>query len=148
MISGVCGGLAAYFEIDPIIVRVVAVLSVFASGLGILAYLILWIAVPLEGSEAGEPGSTVRENTEDIRQTANELGREIRSTLAGGKEQDMDETARRSARRRGWLGVAVVIIGVLILLANLNILWWFHWGIFWSAVVILIGMLIIASARR
>ena len=52
MIAGVCGGLAEYFDIDPTIVRVVAVLSVFVSGLGILAYIILAIVVPSESSKA------------------------------------------------------------------------------------------------
>jgi phage shock protein C len=49
MIWGVCGGLAKYFAIDPVIVRVLAVVSIFISGLGILAYIILAIAVPVEG---------------------------------------------------------------------------------------------------
>lgn len=32
MIWGVCGGLAKYFDIDPTIVRVIAVLLIFANG--------------------------------------------------------------------------------------------------------------------
>lgn len=46
---GVCGGLAKYFNIDPVIIRVLAVVSIFISGLGILAYIIMAIVVPLEG---------------------------------------------------------------------------------------------------
>jgi len=48
MIWGVCGGLAEYFNIDPTIVRIIAVLLIFANGLGILAYLLMAIVVPLE----------------------------------------------------------------------------------------------------
>ncbi|MEW6050854.1 MAG: PspC domain-containing protein [Candidatus Zixiibacteriota bacterium] len=44
-IGGVCGGLAEYFNIDPSIVRIIAVLLVFAHGIGLLAYLISWIAI-------------------------------------------------------------------------------------------------------
>ncbi|MDQ7798960.1 MAG: PspC domain-containing protein [Candidatus Edwardsbacteria bacterium] len=45
MLGGVCGGLGEYFDIDPTIVRLVAV--VFAlSGAGILAYIIAWIIIP------------------------------------------------------------------------------------------------------
>ena len=61
MIWGVCGGLAKYFDIDPTIVRIIAVLLIFANGLGILAYIILAIVVPLEGSRATEPKETVQE---------------------------------------------------------------------------------------
>ncbi len=48
-IWGVCGGLAKYFNIDPVIIRVLAVVSIFISGLGIVAYIIMAIIVPLEG---------------------------------------------------------------------------------------------------
>ena len=48
IIWGVCGGLADYFGIDPVIVRVVFVLLIFANGLGILAYIILAIVIPAE----------------------------------------------------------------------------------------------------
>ncbi|NLV72508.1 MAG: PspC domain-containing protein [Actinobacteria bacterium] len=52
MIGGVCGGLAAYFDIDPTIIRVLWVVVTLMGGAGILAYLILWVVVPLES-----PGS-------------------------------------------------------------------------------------------
>ena len=45
MIWGVCGGLVKYFNIDSTIVRVIAVLSIFLNGLGILAYIILAIVI-------------------------------------------------------------------------------------------------------
>ena len=42
MVAGVCGGLAEYFAIDPVIVRLIFVLAViFGAGSGILAYIIL-----------------------------------------------------------------------------------------------------------
>jgi phage shock protein C len=47
-IWGVCAGLAKYFDIDPTIVRVLAILSIFISGIGIIAYGIMTIIVPLE----------------------------------------------------------------------------------------------------
>lgn len=46
VLAGVCGGLGTYFKIDPVIVRIIFVLIFFANGVGLLAYLILWIAVP------------------------------------------------------------------------------------------------------
>jgi len=45
-IAGVCGGLAEYFDIDPTIVRLAAVILTLAGGSGILAYIIFWIVVP------------------------------------------------------------------------------------------------------
>lgn len=46
MICGVCGGIAEYFNMDPSIVRVIAVLVVAFAGTGILAYLILALILP------------------------------------------------------------------------------------------------------
>ncbi len=46
MIAGVCGGIAEYFGIDPVIVRIVAVVLLVAGTAGFWAYIILWIVVP------------------------------------------------------------------------------------------------------
>ena len=46
-IAGVCGGLADYFDIDPMIVRILWVVLVVCGGTGLLAYIILWIVLPL-----------------------------------------------------------------------------------------------------
>lgn len=47
-IFGVCGGLAQYFNVDPVIIRVIAIVSIFFSGAGIIAYVVLALVVPLE----------------------------------------------------------------------------------------------------
>ncbi|MGB9634127.1 MAG: PspC domain-containing protein [Chloroflexaceae bacterium] len=46
MVAGVCGGLAEYFNIDPVIVRLIFVVVTLTSGLGLPAYLILWVVMP------------------------------------------------------------------------------------------------------
>ena len=48
MIWGVCGGLAKYFNIDPTIVRIIAVASLFVGTLGFWIYIIMAIVVPVE----------------------------------------------------------------------------------------------------
>ncbi|MBI2608111.1 MAG: PspC domain-containing protein [Deltaproteobacteria bacterium] len=51
IIAGVCGGLGEYFELDPVIFRLGFVfLAITSFGWGILIYIILWIAVPLQKS--------------------------------------------------------------------------------------------------
>ncbi|MEN8192996.1 MAG: PspC domain-containing protein [Bacteroidota bacterium] len=46
--GGVAGGLGEYLNIDPVIIRVIFVVSIFLDGIGILLYIILWIVVPEE----------------------------------------------------------------------------------------------------
>lgn len=50
VIGGVCGGLANYFGTDPVIIRVIFAVIALAFGTGLLAYIILWIAVPSSAS--------------------------------------------------------------------------------------------------
>lgn len=47
-VGGVCGGLGAYFGLDPIFFRVGFILAVLIYGPGVLAYGILWLLMPSE----------------------------------------------------------------------------------------------------
>ena len=48
MLCGVCAGLADYFDIDPTIVRLGWLVSIFCFGGGVLAYIIAAIVIPNE----------------------------------------------------------------------------------------------------
>jgi phage shock protein C len=51
-IAGVCGGIAEYFNIDPTIVRIIAVILLLPGGLpGFIPYVIMWIVVPEKPSQ-------------------------------------------------------------------------------------------------
>lgn len=52
IIAGVCSGIAAYFGIDPVFIRILFALSVFAGGFGFVAYILLWVIVPEAKSRA------------------------------------------------------------------------------------------------
>jgi len=55
VIAGVCGGLARYLNVDPVIVRVAAVALVFAGGAGLLLYAAAFLLVPNEGEDGAPP---------------------------------------------------------------------------------------------
>lgn len=46
MLAGVAGGVAAYFDMDPTLVRLIFVLLAAAGGPGVLIYLVMWLIVP------------------------------------------------------------------------------------------------------
>ncbi len=46
--AGVCGGLAEYFAIDPLLVRLIFVILALAGGGGVLIYILLWIVTPVK----------------------------------------------------------------------------------------------------
>ena len=144
MIFGVCGGLAAYFGIDPTIVRLIAILLLFAGGTGVLAYVVLAIFIPLESSPAKEPRDVIKENVEEIKQTATQFGDEMRSTF--GKQGSEKSEAKTSADQNRYIfAVVLIALGVFFLLSN--IFSWFGWH-FWPVILILVGLMIIFGGRK
>jgi phage shock protein PspC (stress-responsive transcriptional regulator) len=96
VIAGVCAGLAEHFDLDPVLVRAGFVVAALF-GPGLIAYVVLWIAVPKESSVAsipttagGVPGPTspaIRLAEERFAKgeiTADELAT-IRSDLEGSR---------------------------------------------------------------
>jgi len=45
-LAGVCGGLGDYFGFDPVFFRLFFLFSILFGGLGLIAYLALWLLVP------------------------------------------------------------------------------------------------------
>jgi phage shock protein C len=62
MIAGVCSGLAAYFNIDPTIIRALFIVFAVFGGSSILLYLLLWIFIP--DAPDGSPEIVQSEETE------------------------------------------------------------------------------------
>ncbi|MGH3173319.1 MAG: PspC domain-containing protein [Streptosporangiaceae bacterium] len=58
VVAGVCAGIAAYFGIDPTLVRLAFAVFTIFGGAGILIYLIAWIVIPEEGGD----GSSIAES--------------------------------------------------------------------------------------
>ena len=54
MLGGVCGGIASYFDIDAVLVRLVFAIMFFTAGVGLLAYILAWIIIPLGQNTTGD----------------------------------------------------------------------------------------------
>lgn len=77
-IAGVCGGIAEYFDVDPTIIRLLAVLTIFFGGGGIIAYIIAWIIIPLKSlEEVSYASSEDKINAKKEKQTQNTIDAEI-----------------------------------------------------------------------
>lgn len=66
-IAGVCAGLGEYFELDPVFFRLFFLFSILFGGLGAVAYVMLWILVPLRDAApaAAFDGKQVRLSATD-----------------------------------------------------------------------------------
>ena len=59
-IAGICAGIAHFFGIDPVIVRVLFVISALAGGPGLILYIVLWIVMPEDTDVAKEKAKRVQ----------------------------------------------------------------------------------------
>lgn len=96
MVAGVCGGLAEYFNIDPVIVRLIFVIVTLTSGLGLPVYILLWIIMPRGAASSGQSpfeqgarqfGEEVSQLGQQISQETARIGREVLVGQRQGKGQ-------------------------------------------------------------
>ncbi|MBQ4223536.1 MAG: PspC domain-containing protein [Prevotella sp.] len=45
-LGGVCGGIAEYFDVDPLLVRIAFIILFLGYGSGLLVYILLWLLAP------------------------------------------------------------------------------------------------------
>jgi phage shock protein C len=143
VIAGVCGGLAEYFNIDPLLVRLLFVVLVFAGGSGVLIYIILWIVAPMKTGlhqkstfEASGNGQATQEPAKTVYETSNQ-------------NNPVSPEKKQTRRRKGLIGGLVLItLGVLFLVdefvpsLDFGDLWPF------LLVVIGVGLLINSIAQK
>ena len=60
MVAGVCGGLAHYLGVDPVLIRLAAVALALSGGVGILLYVVAAIILPVDGERSPAPPATGR----------------------------------------------------------------------------------------
>jgi phage shock protein PspC (stress-responsive transcriptional regulator) len=84
VIGGVCAGLAAYFDIDKVWVRLVMVILTFFGGLSVWVYLIMWMVMPVARTsaekaamrgESGDINSIMRSFREEAGEVKNRFSR-------------------------------------------------------------------------
>ena len=149
MIAGVCGGLGEYFQIDPVIVRLIAVLLALASGgTAIIAYILLWIIIPTSSRIGAPTQEVMRENVESIRERAEEFGQGVRAAFGQGQPTAEGQTQPTTAPSGTWLvGALIILIGLIFLLQNFGVFWWWKWGYLWPVILILIGVALLVRRR-
>jgi signal transduction histidine kinase len=74
MIAGVCEGLGKRLDIDPLLLRIVFGATTLASGLGIVAYLLAWWLLPVEGAEQAATLSAAEQRGARNKRAALEVG--------------------------------------------------------------------------
>jgi phage shock protein C len=150
---GVCGGLGEYFNVDPVIIRVITVLLILFTWIvpGIIAYLVMALVIPLQGAAPGKPEDVLHENVAEIKDATVRIGENIRSTFeakdtpSGPTGKGPGSTPPGSPSRLSnsglyIIGIIIVAIGVFFLLVNF--ISWF-WVKLWPLWLVAAGVVII-----
>lgn len=127
-IAGVCGGLAEYFEIDSLIIRIIFILLTVSGGSGLIIYIIMWILVPKQGEKRN------KDLKENIKEGANKMAEEIKK----------DPKVNNNGRIIG--GLVLIAIGTLFLLENFFPGFYLGFGRLWPLILVAIGLGLIVKS--
>jgi len=147
VIGGVAGGLAEYFDIDPVIVRLVFVIVAIAGGGGVLVYIILWIVLPENTAQKytfqqTQPGYTPAEPS--AAEAPKGAGSNEWKDSSQASSQEPFNYPAKGKRTGGLIGGLILItLGCLFLVDRFvpNI----DFGDLWPILLVVIGSVIIAS---
>jgi phage shock protein C len=135
VIDGVCGGIAEYYELDPVLIRLLAVLFLFAGGVTFVAYIVAMIIIPRRpwGASVPEPENAPSKPV---------------TTFS-------DNSENRSRSGSLIIGSILVLFGIHFLMRNLfffNPFYWWIWNVgwkyFWPCALICFGLFILYRSTR
>jgi len=141
VIDGVCGGIAEYFEVDPVLIRIVFVMIFFLGGSGLLAYIVGMIIIPKRPYGTEEQPVPSKED-------------DVMEKKAIIPAQKMKEPAVSSGSLI--VGIILVVLGALFLMKNLpffhwNFWWWFDryfWKFLIPGAIIAVGIVLILKSKE
>ena len=105
IVAGIASGIANYFDIDPVIVRLIFVISIFFNGLGLLAYIILWLVVPVAQTTADKYAMRGE------RVTLRDISERVKKNLDDIEQFDYSKTKGVWYTLRGFLDKLFQILG-------------------------------------
>lgn len=142
VVAGVCGGIGEYLQVDPTLVRVFFVVgTIVTGGLGLLAYIVLIVLMPLPGQAAPF-----------VKQTGVST-----STAEGAASGDpaattpvlaRPEDPEAAERRRAAFGLVLIALGAIFLFGNAGLFRIVRWELAWPLVLIAIGVMLLAQRMR
>lgn len=127
IIAGVAGGLAEFFNVDATLVRILFVVAALFNGFGVIAYIVLWVLVPMEKGGEVMSEATIRKNVDEIKEKAQDFSKKLQNS---GVEHN--------GRYIG--GIILIVLGVSFFLNQYGL---FNINLFWPIILVVIGLFIL-----
>jgi len=132
--TGVAGGIAEYFQIDPTLVRVLFVIAtILTGGLFFIVYIALIVLMPLPGQRGPFDSSTTTPPA---------------SASLTPSSMPYRHSPEAAARRREGAGWLLVALGVVFLLANAGAFRFVDFRYIWPIALIALGAFIVLQRSR
>jgi len=140
VICGVCGGIAEYLTIDPVLIRLLFVILALSGGSGVIIYIILCLIVPEATSTATTTQEVIAENSKDLEKTIETAAANV-------------ETAVKQKNTQTWIGIGIIALGTILMANNVG---WFEIGhyaryialIGWPVALIVLGLIILNKNKN
>ena len=138
--AGVCGGLGEYFDVDPVIIRLIFVVVTVLGGAGFLAYIIMWIIVPESGQKSY--AESIKKDIDDKKnnkteksQTGEKIAKEVKEAVA-----------KRKNDGPYLIGAILIMLGVIFLAQNFFT--FIDFSKLWPIILVVIGLGILLSSSE
>lgn len=145
-LAGVASGMAEYLGLDPTIVRLLWILSVFFGGFSILVYIVLAFVMPLEPiGTAGSPGASATADAPAM--TVDPASGETQAWVAPSAAPDHEHRERGEGRIGLAVGVLLVAFGSIALVGP-ALPGWIAGIALWPAFIVALGIALVVVAIR
>jgi len=137
VIGGVCGGIGDYLDTDPILFRILFVVTFLLGGSGLLIYIILWIVIPLEPIPQISQEEVFEKSTNSNNMEEENIKIEI--------EPDNMEEQKKEQKNDGnlWGGLILITLGGIFLIDRFVPR--IDFGDLWPLILIVVGVILISK---
>lgn len=169
VLGGVAAGFGEFFDLDPVVVRLAFILLALLDGVGIVFYVVCWVAMPGEAADGGGIGApAVDRAVEQARAAGERVAESLRGTAARfssaapgsgasadavasdtGEGAAFASAAAGVANARAGFGVVLIVVGLAFLLDELGIDFWPSWAsieLLWPTLLIVLGGALVARS--
>lgn len=124
VIAGVCGGVGEHFNIDPVWVRLVAILLLLADGIGLILYIIAWVLIP--------------ENPQQKKGKKNEFEKQLKN---------FESVAKRKNNKQGMTIIGIILVAAGIFEIARRYISWIDFSLLWPALIIAAGLYLLKRGK-
>lgn len=136
--GGVCGGIAEYFDIDPVIVRILFVIAVFGWGVSFLIYILALFIVP--------KNHLIYQNVYNNYDQNNSSQNANNQEYASYDYNNYVQEEKISNKTKNFFGITLIVLGAIILLDDFVELIRIEYV--FPSLLIIAGFYIISSNRK